>query len=221
MKSGADISDIYVVQAGSRLPDIRDYDAEFGGTEERERLEKTLLRKVDARMSILVVIYVLNYVSVSIKLVWCNSEPRYCDWQLGALRIEANSPVPSQIDRNNTAAARLRGFEEDLKLHGTQFATLLSIFYIGYVSMQVPSNIFLNYVGRPSLYLPVCMVVWGVIRWVVFVHPDVRQDLSVLSSVTGITHNFTSALLVRFFLGFVEATFFPGALFLVSKWCVY
>jgi MFS family permease len=26
------------------------------------------------------------------------------------------------------------------------------------------------------------------------------------------------ALLTRFFLGFVEAAFFPGALFLISKW---
>jgi hypothetical protein len=34
----------------------------------------------------------------------------------------------------------------------------------------------------------------------------------------GTTHNFTGALLTRFFLGFVEAAFFPGALFLLSKW---
>ena len=40
-----------------------DPDAEFGGTEARKRLEKKLLLKLDARMSILVVIYILNYVS--------------------------------------------------------------------------------------------------------------------------------------------------------------
>ena len=40
-----------------------DPDAEFGGTEARKRLEKKLLFKLDARMSILVVIYILNYVS--------------------------------------------------------------------------------------------------------------------------------------------------------------
>lgn len=34
----------------------------------------------------------------------------------------------------------------------------------------------------------------------------------------GTTHSFTGALLTRFFLGFVEAAFFPGALFLLSKW---
>ena len=31
-------------------------------------------------------------------------------------------------------------------------------------------------------------------------------------------HSFVGALLTRFFLGFVEAAFFPGALFLLSKW---
>jgi hypothetical protein len=40
-----------------------DPDAEFGGTEARKKLEKRLLRKLDARMSILIVIYILNYVS--------------------------------------------------------------------------------------------------------------------------------------------------------------
>lgn len=40
-----------------------DPDAEFGGTEARKQLEKRLLRKLDARMSILIVIYILNYVS--------------------------------------------------------------------------------------------------------------------------------------------------------------
>ncbi|CCO32097.1 putative transporter C1039,04 [Rhizoctonia solani AG-1 IB] len=141
-------------------------DAEFGGTIARRALEKRLLRKLDLRMSILIFIYILNY-----------------------------------IDRNNAAAARLRGFEKDLGLTRQQFPTLLSILYVGYILMQIPSNIFLNYIGKPSLYLPVCMLIWGMI-----------------SVLTGITHNFIGALLTRFFLGFVEAAFFPGALFLLSKW---
>ena len=37
-------------------------DAEFGGSEARAKLEKKLLRKLDARMSILVIIYILNYI---------------------------------------------------------------------------------------------------------------------------------------------------------------
>ncbi|KAI0677060.1 MFS general substrate transporter [Trametes maxima] len=141
-------------------------DEEFGGHEARKKLEKKLLRKLDARMSILIVIYILNY-----------------------------------IDRNNASAARLRGFEDDLHLKNQEFNTLLSILYVGYILMQIPSNMFLNYIGKPSIYLPCCMIVWGMI-----------------STLTGITKNFIGALLTRFFLGFVEAAFFPGALFLLSKW---
>ncbi|KAJ3773078.1 MFS general substrate transporter [Lentinula raphanica] len=109
--------------------------------------------------------------------------------------------ILNYVDRNNAGAARLRGFESDLHLKGQEFATLLSILYVGYIIMQIPSNMFLNYIGKPSLYLPGCMVIWGMI-----------------SCLTGITKNFVGALLTRFFLGFVEAAFFPGALFLLSKW---
>lgn len=35
-------------------------DLEFGGTEARQELERGLLRKLDRRMSILVLIYILN-----------------------------------------------------------------------------------------------------------------------------------------------------------------
>ncbi|KAJ7276348.1 MFS general substrate transporter [Mycena haematopus] len=133
---------------------------------ERRALEKKLLRKVDLRMSILIIIYILNY-----------------------------------IDRNNVAAARNRGLSTDLKLKGQEYPSVLSLLYVGYIIMQIPSNMFLNWIGRPSLYLPAAMIVWGTI-----------------SCLTGITTNFTGILLTRFFLGFVEAAFFPGALFLLSKW---
>ena len=39
-----------------------DPDAEFGGHEARLQLERKLVRKIDIRMSILTVIYILNYV---------------------------------------------------------------------------------------------------------------------------------------------------------------
>lgn len=39
------------------------------------------------------------------------------------------------------SAARLRGFEKDLNLQGQEFATLLSILYVGYILMQVPSYV--------------------------------------------------------------------------------
>jgi hypothetical protein len=51
----------------------RNVDAEFGGTEERKRMEKRFLRKLDARMSIMVVIYILNSVSY-LQLVWSTAD---------------------------------------------------------------------------------------------------------------------------------------------------
>jgi hypothetical protein len=69
MKSDADTGGAHVQHTGSNPPDTHDHDALFGGPEERKRLEKKLLRKVDARMSILIVIYILNYVGLSISMV--------------------------------------------------------------------------------------------------------------------------------------------------------
>jgi hypothetical protein len=75
MKSDADIGGARAEHAGGNSSDVRDCDTEFGGPEERKRLEKKLLRKIDARMSILIVIYILNYVSLSLNLISsCDSE---------------------------------------------------------------------------------------------------------------------------------------------------
>jgi hypothetical protein len=68
----------------------------------RAAVEKSMLRKLDLRCSLFVLIYIMNY-----------------------------------LDRNNIAAARLRGLQEDLQLNDTQYATCLSILYVGYILMQV------------------------------------------------------------------------------------
>jgi MFS family permease len=67
--------------------------------------------------------------------------------------------------------------------------------------MQVPSNMFINRIPRPSLYIAGVMLVWGLV-----------------STLSGVTNNFTGMVLVRFFLGFIEAAFLPGALLILSKW---
>lgn len=57
--------------------------------------------------------------------------------------------------------------------------------------MQVPSNLLLNKLGKPSLYLPSCMVIWGVI-----------------SGLTAACQNYGGLIACRFMLGFVEAAYF-------------
>lgn len=65
--------------------------------------------------------------------------------------------------------------------------------------MQVPSNMFAGKTRYPGVYICVAMGIWGVI-----------------SACTAGVHNFTGLVVTRFFLGFVEAAFFPGALFYLS-----
>jgi len=40
----------------------------------------------------------------------------------------------------------------------SQYETCVSILFVGYILMQIPSNLFLNKVGKPALYLPTVMV---------------------------------------------------------------
>ena len=109
--------------------------------------------------------------------------------------------IMNYLDRNNIAAARLAGLEDELNLSSTQYLTCLSILFVGYLLMQIPSNLFLNKVGKPALYLPTVMIVWGVI-----------------SAATASAQSYGGLIAIRFFLGFVEAAYFPGCLFYLSSW---
>ncbi|KAL2141796.1 hypothetical protein VTI28DRAFT_1933 [Corynascus sepedonium] len=112
--------------------------------------------------------------------------------------------IMNYIDRNNIAAARLAGevgLEEDLGLTSTEFQTSVSILFVGYLLMQIPSNLFLNKFGKPAIYLPVCMMVWGLI-----------------SALTAVCTNAAGLMANRFFLGIVEAAYFPGCLYYLSCW---
>ncbi|KAH0334546.1 MFS general substrate transporter, partial [Aureobasidium melanogenum] len=108
--------------------------------------------------------------------------------------------VLNYLDRNNIAVARLGSFEKDLGLHGTQYNTIISIFFVGYILTQVPTNMILDKV-KPSVFLPVIMCCWGAV-----------------SACSGAVQNYQGMICLRFCLGFVEAPFFPGSLFLFSSW---
>ncbi|SPJ71481.1 related to putative tartrate transporter [Fusarium torulosum] len=102
------------------------------------------------------------------------------------------------LDRNAITLARLNGFEEDLGLEGEQYSTCVSILFVGYILGQIPSNMIITRV-RPSWYMGGFMMAWAVV-----------------SSLTAVTHNYTGAILTRFFLGVVEAPYYPGALYMLS-----
>ncbi|GAP88653.1 putative allantoate permease [Rosellinia necatrix] len=104
------------------------------------------------------------------------------------------------LDRNNLSQARLDTLEEDLGMTGTDFNLATSILFVGYTLMQLPSNLLLTR-ARPSVYLGTVMTIWGVI-----------------STAQASTRSFGGLVATRFFLGFAEAPFFPGAVFLMSSW---
>lgn len=105
------------------------------------------------------------------------------------------------IDRNNYAAARLQGLEKDLNMSPREYQLGLSILFVGYIIAQVPSNLVLNHLGRPSLYLGFFIIVWGGV-----------------SALTSLVKTPSQIIACRLILGLVEAPFFPGVLFYLSKW---
>lgn len=106
------------------------------------------------------------------------------------------------LDRNNLAQARLGGLEVDLGMNpeSTQFNLVTSILFVGYLLMQLPSNLLLTRL-RPSLYLGTVMAIWGAI-----------------SAAQSSVQSFGGLVGTRFVLGFAEAPFFAGAIFLMSSW---
>jgi MFS family permease len=69
-----------------------------------------------------------------------------------------------------------------------------------YLLAQVPSNMLLaSKKVRPSIYMGCCMIAWAT-----------------ASAITATVHDYKGLVIVRFFLGVLEAPFYPGALYLLS-----
>ncbi|KAG7530603.1 hypothetical protein FFLO_04905 [Filobasidium floriforme] len=104
------------------------------------------------------------------------------------------------IDRTNIGNARVGGMERDLGLSSSEYSLALSIFFVGYLLAEVPSNMLLAR-SRPSIFLPALMFTWGCCS----------------IAAKGI-HNTAGLVAFRFFLGIIEAGFFPGVILLLSCW---
>ncbi|KAH8879781.1 MFS general substrate transporter [Thozetella sp. PMI_491] len=106
------------------------------------------------------------------------------------------------LDRNAIANARLNGLEKDLGLQGSQYNTCISILFVGYLLMQVPSNMLMSSQKswvRPSIYMASWMAAWAVV-----------------SALTALAKDYTGLVVIRFFLGIAEAPFYPGAIYMLS-----
>lgn len=90
------------------------------------------------------------------------------------------------LDRANIGNARIQGMAKDLNLVGYRFNWALSVFYIIYLLVEVPSNILLKYVG-PRFYIPGLVFGFGLV-----------------SMCTAFVKSFDQLCVARAFLGIFE-----------------
>lgn len=111
----------------------------------------------------------------------------------------------SFLDRSNVANARLEGLEADLGLSGADYLNGLTLFFVGYILLEVLWNMILKRVG-PRVWLPLVTLVWGVVATC----QGAVVDGGGVSGRAGF-------LAVRFFLGLTEGEFLS---FFFFSWVV-
>lgn len=103
------------------------------------------------------------------------------------------------IDRQNISFAKLH-MVSSLSLSETAFGLGASLFFIGYLIFEVPSNIFMHKFGAKTWFARI-MLTWG--------------GITVLMAFTT---NATMFYILRFLLGAAEAGLYPGLLYYMTRW---
>jgi MFS family permease len=104
------------------------------------------------------------------------------------------------LDRTAISFAGPNGMTKDLALTAAQFGFAAGVFFIGYVLLEIPSNLALHKYGARR-WLARIMVTWGIVALL----------FTWVSNVEGL-------YVLRFLLGVAEAGFFPGAILFLSMW---
>jgi MFS family permease len=103
------------------------------------------------------------------------------------------------LDRTNLGIAKAE-ISSDLQLSATLFGLASGIFFIGYVLVEVPSNLALVRFGARR-WLARIAVSWGIVAVAIAFSPNAHVLLA-----------------LRFLLGVAEAGLFPGIVFYLSQW---
>src|ERR1700751_2324786 len=103
------------------------------------------------------------------------------------------------IDRTNIGFAALQ-MNKALGLTAVQFGLTFTIYSIGYILSEIPSNMILARVGA-KLWLPRIAITWGI------------ASTAAMFAIGPISLNVT-----RFVLGLAEGGFLPGVLLYLSLW---
>ncbi|KAM0457996.1 hypothetical protein ACHAPV_001363 [Trichoderma viride] len=106
----------------------------------------------------------------------------------------------SFLDRGNIGNAKIEGLQEDLNMTPGQYNWCLTVFFFTYAAFEVPSNLLLKKL-RPSRWLPLIMVCWGVVM-----------------TLMGLVQSFRGLVVARLFLGVTEAGLFPGVAYYLTLW---
>lgn len=107
----------------------------------------------------------------------------------------------SFLDRVNIGQAAVAGLRTDLNMvTGNAYAIALSVFFVGYIVVEVPSNLILKAV-KPHRWIPMIMVAW-----------------SIVMTLMGLVRNGAGLQAARFFLGIAEGGLFPGINFMLTCW---
>ncbi|KAJ3975802.1 major facilitator superfamily domain-containing protein [Lentinula raphanica] len=105
------------------------------------------------------------------------------------------------IDRTNLGVARIAGMGEDLELSvGTRYSLVSCVYFIPYILLELPSNVFLRNFGARNL-LSFCVFAWGAVQLAMAFVPDWKY-----------------LALCRILLGAFEAGFFPALVFIITTW---
>ncbi|KAJ5143279.1 uncharacterized protein N7515_002066 [Penicillium bovifimosum] len=106
----------------------------------------------------------------------------------------------SFLDRTNIGNAKIVGLQKDLGMTNSQYNATLTIFFVSYSIFEPLTNVLLKRL-RPSVFIPIIMMAWGICM-----------------TCMGLVKNFSGLMAVRWFLGLAEAGLFPGVGYFLSCW---
>ncbi|GAA5803471.1 hypothetical protein HPULCUR_008953 [Helicostylum pulchrum] len=103
------------------------------------------------------------------------------------------------IDKTTLSTTAVMGILEDTNVSKDQLGWLGAIFYLGFISFQIP-NSYLLQKFRISRYLGTLLVLWGIVM-----------------CLTSLCTNFTQLAICRVFLGLFEAGTYPSLLIIINS----
>ncbi|KAF9046565.1 major facilitator superfamily domain-containing protein [Panaeolus papilionaceus] len=104
----------------------------------------------------------------------------------------------SFLDRTNIGNAKIVGLTTDLNVSPPEYNTALALYFVAYVTFEVPANIILKRFD-PQIWLPTLTLFWGIV-----------------SICQGLVTNKAGLFGIRFLLGVAEAGLFPGVIYVFS-----